>query len=785
MAASETAYKSILQGVSQQIPKLRLEGQVSLQENMLSDGVTNLRRRAGAEFQYTLPFPGEVTDSIKAWDTDIAGQRMHILLGTNTGTVKLLKQDYSLAASLQNNYLKAPKPSAIRATTIGNDFFMLNVGIMPKAGAPTTGISPTRRGFFFAKAGAFSKSYVVTVTTNLGTYTMSYTTPTGQNPGDPANSTPESIADHLNTSVADEVKLAAGVNVSVRQDAFVYIAGTAAVTSLAVQSGSGTVYVQCSQASRVRLESDLPQILPAQGDGYIVAVGEQRLYKYYMYKAATTEWLESGIFGSPVDLRKMPIILKYNATANTWSFDTTPFEGRLAGDEDTNPLPEFLVRGFSGMGSFQSRLVLLGGSKVYLSSSANSKRFMRSTVTGLLDADPIAVGASANTSAQYEYAIPFQKDLMLFSEKYQALIPSGGQAITPRTATVLVTSSYSADTNSEPVAVGRTLLFPAPRSTDYFGFMEMVSSQLSDGQYVSNDATAHLPKYMGGRCRFGVASSVSSLVLFGPSEDKNSVIVYEYLWSGDEKIQQAWHTWKLKYPVATAYFSNESVHLVFIQNGVLVGASVDPKQGVLSFANERRPFSDLYVPIDVVDNKGVLPAWMPQFDPTIGESIVLAVSTGPQAGENVGIKSYDPATRTFTTVRSYPAGRVTCGVPYRSAFSPTPPILVDRNGVKIEGTKLTVLKWGVNTQNSSEYKVEVSDVASEGDPDDITASTLYYSSTELSPGQARVSATSRATIPARTDADTTTLLLYTEGTGELNITGLDYIGRSNQKIRRR
>lgn len=780
MSAFEQAYPSLLQGVSQQIPKLRLDGQVSAQQNMLSDIVTNMRRRPGAQFKKSMYIPGETYTSIKAWETDIAGQRVHIVLGMNAGKVTILSQDLvTTLASFTSSYLIAPDPTKIRATTVGNDFYLLNTGIKPVAIFGTPPVGPASRGFFYIKTGAFSKEYTVYVTTNLGSTSVTFQTPNGTNPGDAAASTPDAIANSLSSGANAVLINSVGLSIY-RVGAYVYVEGGVVSTTLA--SGSGSTYIQTSSSSRVRLEADLPAILHVQANDYIMAVGEQKLFRYYQYKAASSEWLECGVYGSPTGIINMPVAVQYINGA--WSLNTTPYEGRVSGDEDTNPLPEFLTRGLSGMGAFQSRLVLLGGSKVYMSSSVVTRRFMRSTVTGILDADPIAVGASANSSAEYQYAVPFQKDLLLFSRKYQALVPASGQAITPRTATVLLTSTYSTDVTSEPVPIGRTLLFSAPRSQDFFGLMEMVSSQYSDAQYVANDATAHLPKYMGGVCRFGVSSSVASMVLFGPSSDPKSLIVYEYQWDGDTKAQQAWHTWNFEWPIATAYFSNETINILFVQNGILMLATVDPKQGVLTLSGTKRPFTDMYVPGTVVGNKVSIGPELQQFDPAIGGKIKLTVATGPQAGEWVGTTGYDVPSRTFTTVLSFPAGDVYLGVPYRSALSPSPPVYRDRAGYKIESNKFTVLRFGVDTQNSEEYKVLVTD-AFETDPILQSQATLYYSSAELQPGFARNATQSRAIIPARTDADSTALLMYTEDLGELNFVGIDYTGRFNQKIRRR
>jgi hypothetical protein len=225
------------------------------------------------------------------------------------------------------------------------------------------------------------------------------------------------------------------------------------------------------------------------------------------------------------------------------------------------------------------------------------------------------------------------------------------------------------------------------------------------------------------------------------------------------------------------------VNFLFVQNGQLVGVKVDPKIGVLSLASGVRPYLDFYTSVEVVDNEFTVPAWLRAFDPDIGEKLRLCQSTGDLAGERVGVVSVDPMTGVGTTVRSFPAGTVELGVPYQSLLSPTPPQMQDRNGQKIDSNKMTVLRFGIDTQNSSEYQVAVSDTA--GLSGATTQGTLRWSSSELELGQARLSSQARAIVPARTEADTTTLQIYTEDLGELNVVGIDYVCRYNQKIRRR
>lgn len=778
MSAFESSHKSLLQGVSQQIARERQPGQVTAQENMLSDVVTNVRRRPGAEYRFSLDSPSATYANIKAIYTNISGQDVHVFINTTTGTLNVLSSAYAVLATTTSAYLAASSPKSIQMTTVGSELFILNREKVPVSAGTAGGVSPNWRGMFFVSAGAFSKEYTVTIRTNLGAITGTYTTPNGATIGDAAMSTPAAIATGLAASLNPRMN-SIGVQECFTLEAYVYIHSTSAATTVTVTSSVGSAYMIVSRDSYFTVEGNLPAQLPPQADGWIVRVGDMRSPKYYTFDSSRSAWLESGDYDAPIGLLNMPVsVVKIGAT---WTLDSSAFEGRLAGDEDSNPDPVFMTDGITGIGSYQGRLVLLSRAQVLLSASNKPRRFYRSTIAAVLDNDTIAVGASANLGAEYEYAIPFQKDLLLFSAKYQALIPSGNSAISPRTATCVLTSDNSADMGCAPLSLGRTLMYPAPRSEDYFGVMEMVPSPNVDSQYVSSDSTSHLPKYMAGRCRFSTCSSTAGMALFASTGDTKSLLVHEYMWNGDTKAQQAWHRWTFPYPVAAAYFASEMIHIVFVNSGKLMGCSIDPRVGVLTFNTGRKPFLDLHGLVTISNNSVSIPAWLSTFDPAIASKLAMTVRSGDLVGERVGASVVDA--NTLQTVLSYTSGDVSIGVPYTSALSPTPPTVKDANEVVISTAKTTLLRYAVSTTNSSEFKVAIRDAYSVP-ADGASIGTLYWSSTELSGGRAAFASESTATIPCRTSAPSTTLLISTDGLGELNVVSIEYVLKFNTKVKR-
>ena len=774
MSAYESSYKSLLQGVSQQIPKERLPGQLSAQLNMLADPVTNLRRRPGTALVRQDTFGSTQYDRIKTWFTDVSGERCHVVLNTLTGVLRLYDVNWNILITFPAKAYLTTANVNIQAASVGNEFFLCNTAADPNTAGGGSGLDPAKRGFFYVVDGSSSRIYTVTLSHNGGTNTFTYTTPSGTTAGDAALATPEYIA----TQLYNQIVALGGYTASV-SSAYVYVE-RAAATYLTVNTSTGGSYMIASKDSYITQAALLPAQLPAAADGYIIRVGALELPQYYKYEHARTAWLECGEWGSPTSLVNMPISVYWNGS--TFALNESAFEGRLAGDSKSNPDPAFVEGGITGVGTCQGRLVLLAGSEVCMSSTDNPRRFYRSTITSIIDSDTIGIGSAMNNSAAYRHCLPFQKDLLLFSESYQALVPTGNQALSPRTATVLPTSGHEVDTTSPPVVIGRTVMYSSPRSDTFFGVMEMAPSPYTDSQYVSQDATPHLPKYLAGRCRFSVSSSIAGMALFAPSGDPRSLIVYEYTWDGDTKVQQAWHTWTFPYNVAAAYFAFDKIIVVHAQNGYIMFSTIDPKAGALTFDANRKPFMDVWFQGTVVDRKIDVPAWVLAFDPAIMSKLRLTNLTGDLAGEHIGAAQFD--SNTLETVRSFESGSVALGIPYTSMFSPSPPMIRDYNQVVINTNKATVLRFLLGTKNSAQFHCAISDVNSEGDGE-VDVSTLTWSSQELELGRSLFSNDAVSVIPCRTLAHNTVLDISTSEFGELNVTALEYVMRYNQKIKRR
>lgn len=790
MAVFESIHDNLLQGVSQQVPRSRLPGQLTMQENMISDPVTGLRRRPGSVVRYILDAPEATPDSIKAWRTDIGGVSCDCVLDVNSGTLNVVEgADGSRVSALQSDYLKADDIRMIRHASVGDSLYLANISKTPTGVVSNNNKqNPALTGFAYIKASALSKGFSVTVAHSGGTWTGTYTTPDGTDTGHLAQTTVEYIATQIRQKLIDAGASSAGGVSIYREGPYLFFRITAPNTDLSVTTSSGSTYIQASNSSEIRSSSDLPPRLPPQADNMIVATGTVPTLAYYRYEAAKARWVETSAYGSITSLQNMPVEVYYDADGDKWAIDASAWDARLTGDDLTNPDPDFVGWGITGLSAYQGRLVILSGSWVWLSEAGKPKTFYRTTVEDLPDSDPIGIGSSSASSAAFQYALPFNKDLVLFSNEFQALIPGATQAVSPRNINLLVTSTYSVDVAAQPITTGPSLMYSIPRSRHFFGMMEMLPSPYADSQYVSQDATEHIPRYMPGRCRFAVSSSVGSIVALGSTQDTRALYMHEYMWEGEEKVLRAWHRWSFKYRVAYAYFSGDLINILTVRNGKLIACTVDPRSGQDPEAGNSTGYLDYSTVVPVHDDPDGKYAALEQDMLTFfggDESDAQAAYRGGSLdGYEIGL-SYDEDTNRIVLNRSTTAQEVVVGMGFVSRFAPSPPVLRGEDELPITTSSLRLLKYFVTTSGSGPFEVSVSDTATQTPQRVWDVNPVRWLSTDLTLGTTPVNGETGNVIRCGVHANSSQVVFKATSLYDFNVLSLEYTCKHNQRTRRR
>jgi len=318
-----------------------------------------------------------------------------------------------------------------------------------------------------------------------------------------------------------------------------------------------------SLSGSVQTMSDLPKVkldgTPAQDQPYVpsgalyavVGSNETPFDDYYVQKQTSNVWLECARPGIVHRLERftMPHVLKripdpVHADGFWFSFGAPEWTERGAGDAESNPFPSFTGQSIRDVFIHRDRLGFLSGENVILSEIGDPFNFFRTSVTSMLDSDPIDVSVLTGGSAATLYhAVSFQSALFLATGAGQALLTSEPHLASKYVRTSPI-ASYGISPYVRPRLLGESLYF-----ADDSGSWATVREYFMDDQATTGaaaDVTAHAPRLLRGRIRAFAPSTGGNCVLFAPEgADGAHLYVYFVRWAGDEKQQSAWARWTL------------------------------------------------------------------------------------------------------------------------------------------------------------------------------------------------------------------------------------------------
>lgn len=766
MATFKGTYKQFLQGVSQQVPQEREDGQLGEQINMLSDIVNGLRRRSGVKMYATIE---DIAPKSYIRLIELSGEHLVVIVDPIAGKVVTYNLNTGELSGITDTYFQATSKLAIRTTVSRDTLFILNTEKIPtKTAIPNTRINPNRMGYFSVRSSAFSKTFYFTVNhPSLAGGQITFTITTSANTADQA--TPEYVAKQLEIQMSVNDAFAALFTIKRNGETVAIKVTSESNNGLTVCSSStGSAYVWESGASRVNARTDLLGVLPKLLDGYIMAVGNVGNSAYYKYNSTNRLWRETSTYESSYYISNTPFTMSIDSSGDM-TFDQLTIEPRGAGDEDNNPEPKFIDYGLTGIGSYQSRLVLLSGSYVNLSRTTDFGQFMRTTVTELLDDDAIEISSASLSSAQFEYCIPYNKDLVLIAQTHQAVIPANNTVLTPRTAVIYPSTNVDLSLACEPKPVGRSLYYVSQRGAENFQVGEFIPNTYTDAQYYSQNLMDHVPLYATGVCTHMAASTTNNMAVF--TSDSNEVLINQYLWQGDTRAQLAFHKWVLPLPVIHSEFLQDTLLLFMEFSGDLIIGTLDFRQSLATSASTV-PYLDLYTEVPVVtDTPFNVPAYL-QGNPDC-TAVVL---------DDLNLRHYDLMPNIVGAAGTVQYdGTVAIGSKYTSSYTLTPPFIKDRNGNIVAGSDSTIVRFDMEFKGTGKFDVNVQDsygVAYDG----IDDTALTWSEAQL--GYTPLNGVGSIAIPCRTRLSSTKCIVSTNETTELNLIRCSYLLRINNRYRR-
>lgn len=275
-------------------------------------------------------------------------------------------------------------------------------------------------------------------------------------------------------------------------------------------------------------------------------------------------------------------------------FDLEPiaWAERLVGDDYSAPAPSFAGGRIQDLVLFRNRLGIISGQSIALSRIGSFFNFFPTTVTDILDDDPMDVEASSNEASVIRYAVPVDKNLLLFGDEQQFILTSGESPFSLKTAQMFPALRYSFDVNTRPTTAAQTVFFADPIG-DFTAIREYFI-QADAVTYEAPNITSHVPKLLtrGAGAATVLCSVPSQNILGALTPSTNKLHIYKYEWQGNQKVQSAWSTWLLSKEYLTALAFNDSIYLVSEGSIDKLDLSFDPEAVLLD--NGVTPYDFIY-----------------------------------------------------------------------------------------------------------------------------------------------------------------------------------------------
>lgn len=351
------------------------------------------------------------------------------------------------------------------------------------------------------------------------------------------------------------------------------------------KDGSGGTLMYTAK-TQVTAENKLPNAAP---DGFILRIkgysNSDTSDDYYVeWVDSDKTWKEAPAIGIEYkfDPTTMPHALVRQADG-TFKFQQLKWADRLVGDDESNPVPSFIDRTINDIFFYRNRLGFISDENIILSASSDFFNFWFETATGVLDTDCIDVAVSSNKVSILTHAVPFSRELMLFSREGQFVLGSDG-TMTPKTVKVDQVTSFEYNPEVQPLNIGNNIYFVNNR-VDYCSLMRFYTIQDVADLRDAEDVSSHIPRYIPvGISRISGNSTENTITMISES-NPNTIWIYKFIMVNGNNLQQSWSKWTMGTPdsrILLAEFVNANIYFVlstpsglYLERAELTGNTID------------------------------------------------------------------------------------------------------------------------------------------------------------------------------------------------------------------
>lgn len=338
---------------------------------------------------------------------------------------------------------------------------------------------------------------------------------------------------------------------------------------ISVTAGQGDKAIKC-----YRSDVDSFQALPPnEVQGRVVKIrGDVKSNGddyYVVYQNGIWEETYGFNTGAKPEALTMPHKLVRNSDG-TWTFSKHSWTARSSGDLLSNPNPSFINAKINDIFFYSGRLGLLADENVCLSEANVFENFYRTSLATLVDSDRLDYAVFNQGVDVLRHAIPFDKDLLLMSDKAQFRFTYQNY-LGPKNTQVLFSTTFLVSPYVKPITIGNSIYFldDKPEYT-YAKVFEYFPKENKVGDD-ADDATAPIPQYIKSGIGFMSGSPRLHALLLHSRNASDTMYLYKFFWSGQNKIQNAWFKWQFPdvQQIYWADFSKNYIYLILKRtNGV-------------------------------------------------------------------------------------------------------------------------------------------------------------------------------------------------------------------------
>ena len=766
MAKVDGSLGSLVQGVSQQPSRARLPGQSEEQLNVRNDEVFGMSRRpsttvvtSGTGFA---PFNGErITENgTFRMNTELLPYNVRIVNGSGQPQMRIVKPDGFKLVSMPAEtvpYMRAdpadhPYANRLIFKEMDDRVFVLNTGVKVKK-LPDLPTSSTRNAtVVYCRGGKYAVGYTIRFKFGGNEHQVTYSTPDGSDTSHTPKGQVKYIIRQLynlcrlaktgtagtsatSPKVVDvndsdwvpdpgEFYMSTGAQAALVAAFDIYMVGGHIIFSPKVSSLSYTITATETTNSELLVDvrdeiRDVGRLPTRAPVGMVVKItGSHRAEDDYFLKWTVKDaaldgiedlkgvWEECTAPNEPykLDPATMPHELYVNASGQ-YAIRALEWAERAAGSDLSNPFPEFVGRTIQDIADFQGRSVVLHGNTISMSRTDAYADWFKQTASTKLATDPIHMRSTATDGdSQLIYAVPFNRDLVLFGTNNAQFMINGRRTITGDNASMVLTSEFETDLKSRPVAIGDSILFLS--WTGKFTHVHEMFLQGDQNNHARRTVTDHVPRYIPGRATVFDANDGANTAVIVTDADPKTMFVYEFLWIDQRRVQSAWSKWNFDADVRFARIERGALSMTFgtAQNRFLHTSMVLYRRDAegLNF-----PLHVDYATTHTLTDTDTINASASGNSPTVADTVAIALTGSSVHGmplpiESVTLGSDD--TYVIKLKKKY-TGKVLVGTKFKTRLIPTMPVLRDSDGVAITGAELSVSEFNVTFNQTGPFKM--------------------------------------------------------------------------------